>query len=115
MDQALAESYSTRAWKAHLGYLVHWEAHDPGWPGPSPSLRPWADPEGHSPPNFHVSLADFGFTLEEKMKVIDAYKSQVNVSGPYLRGFAKTTEIFWLKSLGPRDDLSVLSELFSSP
>lgn len=107
--QALTESYSTGRWKAHLGYLVHWEAHEPGWPH---NRLAWTYPVGHPPPNLHVKLADFGFTPDEKMEVINAYKTQVNLSGPYLRGFAKTTEIFWLESLGPRGEMS---ELFSSP
>lgn len=101
--QALAELYSTGTWKAHLGYLVHWEAHDPGWP--HGRLR-WPDPKGHRPPDVSIDLADFGYTPDDKLKLIEAYKSQVNFSASYLRRFAKTNEVFWLESVGPRGELS---------
>ncbi len=96
--QALLETFSSGSWKAHLGYLVHWEANEPNWPHTS---LDWTAPVNQAPPNLSLRLADFGFTPDDKRKLIDAYTSQVILSGPYLRNFAKTTEIFWVESFGP--------------
>jgi LmbE family N-acetylglucosaminyl deacetylase len=98
VSQALMQLYDQVQWKAHFGYLIHWEKIQPDWPG---SGADWSPPTGQAPPVWSLQLADFGFSAEEKCKVIDAFRSQVNVSGPYLRAFSKDSEIFWLESLGP--------------
>lgn len=88
--------------KAHLGYLIHWEKHQPGWP--EDSLE-WDQPANHSEPHIEVSLAESGLTVEEKKQIIDQHFTQTLNFGRYLRNFAKETEIFWLESLGPAGTL----------
>ena len=94
-------------YKAHLGYLIHWEANQPTWPGRSSE---WRHPTGH--PNFllEITLADYGLSIGEKRNIINQHFSQVLTFGNYLRSFAKRTEIFWLESLGPKGRLEEILE-----
>ncbi len=88
--------------KAHLGYLIHWEKHQPGWPE---DASEWEQPLNHPKPLIHVDLADAGLTIEDKKQIIDQHLTQTLNFGRYLRNFAKKTEIFWLESLGPQGTL----------
>jgi LmbE family N-acetylglucosaminyl deacetylase len=92
--QALLELSPVRSWKAHYGYLIHWEANEPGWPHDSAE---WSFPGGHAPPNVDITLADFGYSRAEKRDVIDLYSSQTLAGARYLQNFAKESEIFWLE------------------
>jgi len=103
VSQSLADLDSELPnYKAHLGYLIHWEANQPTWPGRSTE---WVQPTGH--PNYllTVTLSDYGLSIGEKRKIINQHFSQVLTFGEYLRSFAKTTEIFWLESIGPEGSL----------
>lgn len=103
VSQSLAVLYNDLSnYKAHLGYLIHWEANQPSWPERSSE---WRHPTGHPKFVIEVSLADYGLSIGEKRKVINEHFSQTLTFGPYLRNFAKRTEIFWLESLGPHGSL----------
>jgi N-acetyl-1-D-myo-inositol-2-amino-2-deoxy-alpha-D-glucopyranoside deacetylase len=103
VSQALSHLYTDLSnYKAHLGYLIHWEHHQPSWPGDSVE---WERPVRHPKPHIQVVLADYGLTIEEKKHIIDQNFSQTLRFGRYLRNFAKRTEIFWLESLGPHGSL----------
>lgn len=103
VTQSLAGLYSELSnYKAHLGYLIHWEANQPSWPERSSE---WRHPTGHPEYVIEVSLADYGLSIGEKRKIINEHFSQTLTFGPYLRNFAKRTEIFWLESLGPHGSL----------
>lgn len=97
VSQALLELEEVRNWKSHLGYLVHWEANESGWPHDS---EEWTNPSGHAPFNIEEILLDSFFTPEMKRSVINRYFSQVIASGTYLTAFAKKNEIFWLLERG---------------
>lgn len=103
VSQALDELYSELTeYKAHLGYLIHWEANQPSWPERSTE---WRHPTGHPKFLIEIPLADYGLSIGEKRKIINQHFSQVLTSGEYLRNFAKRTEIFWLESIGPHGSL----------
>ena len=95
VNQALIELAAVRTWKAHFGYLIHWERNQDEWP---PLTPVWIPPGGHAPPDVWVTLSDFEYSRAEKTSVIDLYESQVFVGRDYLVGFAKDAEIFWLES-----------------
>ncbi len=97
VTQALTELREFRAWKAHYGYLVHWEANETGWPHDS---EEWENPSGHAPWDFQVFLADSFYTPQMKKAVINRYFSQLIPGGNYLYNFAKESEVFWLEGLG---------------
>ncbi len=101
--QALMESYDSVPWKAHFGYLTHWEANVPDWPKTG---LDWGTPDGHAPPALRLQLAPSGLTPDRKRQLIAAYKSQVVLSEQYLLNFAKASEIFWLESLGPKGHIT---------
>ncbi|MFQ5739080.1 MAG: PIG-L deacetylase family protein [Acidobacteriota bacterium] len=96
--QALLDLPFLRSRRAHYGYLIHWEAHEAGWPHGG---LIWTSPGGHAPPDLDIFLSDFGYTSAEKRSVIDLYVSQTLTGGTYLRSFAKEDEIFWLESRIP--------------
>lgn len=103
VSQSLMELYTDLSgFKAHLGYLVHWEKHQPGWPE---NTSKWEQPANHPKPHLEVVLADYGLSIDEKKKIVDQHLTQTIKFGPYLRNFAKETEIFWLESLGPHGSL----------
>ena len=103
VSQALMQLYGDLpGFKAHLGYLIHWERHQPNWPEDSSE---WEQPLNHTKPNIQIPLADSGLTIEEKKQIIDQHLTQTLNFGRYLRNFAKETEIFWLESLGPKGTL----------
>ena len=103
VSQALMQLYGDlTGYKAHLSYLVHWEKHQPDWPEDSIE---WERPLFHPKPDIEVPLAEAGMTVEEKRQIIDQHFTQTLNFGPYLRNFAKETEIFWLESLGPHATL----------
>ena len=103
VSQTLSEVDSELSdYKAHLGYLIHWEANQPTWPARSTE---WRQPTGHPDFLLEVTLADYGLSIGEKRKIINQHFSQVLTAGAYLRNFAKRTEIFWLESLGPHGSL----------
>jgi len=103
VSQSLADLYSQLSnFKAHLGYLIHWEKHQPNWPEKSTD---WERPAGHPRPVIAIPLAEVGMSIEDKRKIIDQYFSQVLFTGEYLQNFAKKTEVFWLESLGPHGTL----------
>src|SRR6516225_113163 len=94
VDRALKRAGGTRT---HLEYLVHWERHEPTWPGTTPN---WTRPIGHIPADIIVPLSTFNIDPTLKPLVIASYTTQVAVESKYLLGFAKDTENFW-KSRGP--------------
>ncbi len=89
-------------YKAHLGFLIHWELNQPSWPAISSEWQPLT---GHPQFQLEVDIADYGLSIGEKRNIINQYFSQVLTFGDYLRSFAKRTEIFWLESLGPKGTL----------
>ena len=103
VSQALDSLYADLSgFKAHLGYLIHWEKHQPNWPE---DTSKWEQPLNHPKPHLEVVLADYDLSIDEKKKIIDQHFSQTLNFGRYLRNFAKETEIFWLESLGPHGSL----------
>jgi len=100
VSQALTELREFRTWKTHYGYLVHWEANDPGWPHDGPE---WIDPPGHAPADLQVYLSDSSLSPETKKNVINRYFSQIIAGEAYLNNFAKSGEIFWLEGFGIAD------------
>ncbi len=77
----------------HLGYLIHWEQVEHGFPGDKG--KDWHLPFQHTPPKYAISLADIGLSFKEKIRLIQFHTNQVNVNKNYLFGFAKQNEIFW--------------------
>jgi LmbE family N-acetylglucosaminyl deacetylase len=96
VSQALTELREFRAWKAHYGYLVHWEGNEPGWPHDD---EDWGKPSGHAPWDILVPLSE-SFTPAMKQTVIERYFSQLLGGGSYLQNFAKMSEVFWLEGIG---------------
>lgn len=97
VNQALTELREFRTWKAHYGYLVHWEANESGWPHDGTE---WEKPGGHAPWDLEVPLSEASYTPALKESVIHRYFSQLLGGGTYLQNFAKTGEVFWLQGIG---------------
>ncbi len=97
VSQALTELREFKTWKAHYGYLVHWEANESGWPH---DQAEWSNPKGHAPWDWQVPLSEASFTPAMKDLVINRYFSQLVGGGNYLQNFAKTSEVFWLEGIG---------------
>jgi LmbE family N-acetylglucosaminyl deacetylase len=103
VSQALMQLHADLPdFKAHLGYLIHWEKHQPDWP--EDTLN-WEQPANHPKPHIEIDLAEYGLSVEQKKHIIDQHFTQTLNFGRYLRNFAKETEIFWLESLGPAGTL----------
>jgi LmbE family N-acetylglucosaminyl deacetylase len=97
VSQALTELREFQTWKAHYGYLVHWESNESGWPH---DQAEWSNPKGHAPWDWQVPLSETSFTPAMKELVINRYFSQLLGGGTYLQNFAKNSEIFWLEGFG---------------
>jgi LmbE family N-acetylglucosaminyl deacetylase len=76
----------------HLEFLVHWEHTDLDWPK---ATVDWSTPTNHVPAEYSLAIGDYGYSINDKKRVIGFHQSQVDVDGDYLLNFAKVTEVFW--------------------
>lgn len=97
VSQALTGLREFQTWKAHYGYLVHWEANESGWPHDGAE---WSNPTGHAPADLQVPLSGAFLSPAMKQSVINRYFSQLTSGSSYLLNFAKNSEVFWLEGFG---------------
>lgn len=77
----------------HYEYLIHWDVVEPGWPE---NTKESLTPIRHIKSDLKLTLSDFGWNAEEKLKAIQKHQSQISAASSYLFYFAKNTEQFWI-------------------